>query len=258
MDCRSCGTSGCSGIVLYQIIQTSNTSTKPTQKRIGESVTFGATWDILFSVLILHHKPVAPHHNFIFGHLLYLKKFSERLPRGAHFQYMFSDIYLEEFQDGGVFYLDMWPLSPLFQAVVSPTAATTVTQTNPRLATRKPDLLPTFFEPLAGGSNLFEMPESEWRKWRNVFSKGFSAEHFLMLVPGIVQQSRIYVDSLRKHALEGDTFSLDQMTVRFTMDLIGKTILYLPILSVFVNHFTNVVEIRSSELKKGITHSRIV
>ena len=143
---------------------------------------------------------------------------------------MFSDIYLEEFQDGGIFYLDMWPLSPLFQAVVSPTAAITVTQTNPRLATRKPDLLPEVFKPLAGGSNLFDMPEAEWRSWRNVFSKGFSAENFLMLVPGIVQQSLVYVESLRQHAFDGDTFSLDQMTVRFTMDLIGKTILYVCIL----------------------------
>jgi len=171
---------------------------------------------------------------------------------------MLSDIYLEEFQAGGIFYLDMWPLSPLFQAVVSPTAASTVTQTNPRLATRKPDLLPTVFKPLAGGSNLFDMPEAEWRKWRNVFSKGFSAEHFLILVPGIVQQSLIYVQTLSKHALEGNTFSLDQMTVRFTMDLIGKTILYVCFLSKPLKDFTDVIEIRSSELKRGITPLLIV
>jgi len=139
---------------------------------------------------------------------------------------MFSDIYLEKFQDGGVFYLDMWPLSPLFQAIISPTAATSATQTNRKLATKKPDLLPKLFKPLAGGRNLLEMPETEWKKWRILFNKGFSADNFLELIPGIIKQSQTYVDILRDHAEKKDVFALDHTTIRLTMDLIGKTILY--------------------------------
>ncbi|KAF4633640.1 hypothetical protein G7Y89_g4481 [Cudoniella acicularis] len=170
-------------------------------------------------------QPVAPNHNFLLGHLLYLKRFSDNLPNGAHFQYMFGDIYRESFQDGGIFYLDMWPLSPLFQAVVSPNAAITATQTNPKLACKKPDLLPQLFKPLAGGPNLFDMPESEWKPWRAIFSKCFSSEQFLHLVPGIVKQTLVYCETLREHSRKGDMFFLDTTTLRFTMDLIGKTIL---------------------------------
>jgi cytochrome P450 len=138
---------------------------------------------------------------------------------------MFSDIYKESFQDGSAFYLDMWPLSPLFLAVVSPTTATTVTQTNPKISARKPDLLHKLFKPLAGGPNLFHMPEAEWKPWRATFSNCFSNEHFMYLIPGIVEQTLIYCDTLRRHAQTSDTFFLDTTAIRFTMDIIGKTVL---------------------------------
>ncbi|CAG8974274.1 hypothetical protein HYALB_00008970 [Hymenoscyphus albidus] len=108
-----------------------------------------------------YQQPVAPEHSFLFGHLLYLKKYGDNLPNGAHFQYMFSDIYQESFQDTGVFYLDIWPLSPMFLAVFSPKTAIIATQTNTGIASRKPDLLPRFFKPIAGGLNLFNLPKAD-------------------------------------------------------------------------------------------------
>ncbi|MCJ1357540.1 MAG: hypothetical protein MMC33_007536 [Icmadophila ericetorum] len=106
-------------------------------------------------------QPVAPEHSFIFGHLFYLKKFIDGLPRGAHYQYAFGDIARKHFTDQGAFYIDLWPLSGLFLAAVSPQVAIQAAQMNLALATERQHLLKRFFKPIAGGPNLFDLPEKE-------------------------------------------------------------------------------------------------
>lgn len=69
------------------------------------------------------------------------------------------------------------------------------------------------------------MDEADWRPWRAVFTKGFNTDHFLSLVPGMVKESRVYVETLKELARKGDTFYLDIISLRFMMDMIGKTIL---------------------------------
>lgn len=100
-----------------------------------------------------------------------------------------------------------------------------MTQTNDHLSMRRPFLLPRFFKPITGGLTLFDMREDEWKPWRAVFNKGFSAEHVLSLVPGMVKETVIYADTLRQFALKGDMVYLDSITLRYTMDMIGRTIL---------------------------------
>ena len=169
---------------------------------------------------------MAPNHSFLFGHLLYLKSFVDKLPKEAHCSYTISDIYLENFQEGGVFYLDMWPINPMFLAVFSPKAAISVTKTNPHICSQRPLELLDFFKPIAGGPTLFDMPESEWKVWRGVFNKGFNTKHYSSLVPGMVKQTLVFRETLREHARQGDNFYLDPVTLRFMIDMIGKTILY--------------------------------
>jgi cytochrome P450 len=138
---------------------------------------------------------------------------------------MFGDIARKHFYSEGVFYLDLWPMSGLFLTVVSPTTAISVTQMNPNLSSERPALLRRFFMPITGGSNLFDLPEKEWKPWRAVFSKGFNNEHILSLVPGIVKETLVYAENLRSLARKGEMFYLDTTTLRFTMDVIGRTIL---------------------------------
>jgi cytochrome P450 len=168
---------------------------------------------------------MAPGHNFFFGHLLYLKKLNERLPSGAHYQYMFGEIARENFQNEGAFYLDLWPISGLFITVVSPKVGIQATQTNQNLCSERPALVRRFFKPIAGGSNLFDLPEKDWKSWRAVFNKGFSNDHILSLVPGIIRETGVYCETLRNLARKGDMFYLDTTTLRFTMDIIGRTLL---------------------------------
>ena len=146
-------------------------------------------------------------------------------PKGAHYQYLFCDIMREHFAKEGMFYIDLWPVSGLYLAVVSPSVATQVTQTNPNLSMERHPMLRRFFKPITGGPSLFDLPEKEWKPWRAVFSKGFGSEHIFSLVPGMIEQTEVYCQTLRNKALSGDLFTLDPLSLRFTIDLIGKTIL---------------------------------
>ena len=147
------------------------------------------------------------------------------LPRNAHYQYMFADIAREYFQDEGLFYIDLWPASGMMIVVTSPTVASQVAQTNINLCFDRAAMLQRFFKPIAGGPNLFDMPEKEWKPWRAIFNKGFSTELVISQVPHVVQETIAYTDRLRELACRKQMFYLDFVTLRFSMDLIGTTIL---------------------------------
>ena len=91
---------------------------------------------------------------------------------------------------------------------------------------QRPPLLPRFFKPIAGGPNMFDMREHEWRPWRAKFNRAFSADHVLSLVPDMIDETLVYSETLQKYSEEDKMFSLDLTTLRFTIDVIGKTILY--------------------------------
>lgn len=91
---------------------------------------------------------------------------------------------------------------------------------------QRPELLPRWFKPIAGGPNMFDMREHEWKPWRAVFSRAFSAENILSLVPDMVDETMVYSQTLQEKAKQGKFFHLDPMTLRFMIDVIGKTTLY--------------------------------
>ena len=168
---------------------------------------------------------MAPGHSFLFGHLLFFKKALDKLPPNAHYQNALGDIAREYFQQEGCYYIDMWPVSGVLFIVVSPHVANQI-HANPNMSMQRPPLLPRFFKPIAGGPNMFDMREHEWRPWRAKFNKAFSAEHVLSLVPDMIDETLVYGETLQKHSKEDKMFYLDLTTLRFTIDVIGKTILY--------------------------------
>jgi cytochrome P450 len=154
-----------------------------------------------------------------------MKSVLDRLPRDAHYHYGFATIAKEEFYETGAYYLDLWPVSGLFLVVFSPTTASEITQENPRLAMERPSLISRFMKPIAGGPNLFDLPEREWKQWRTVFNKGFQSERIMSLVPDIVHETETFAKTLRKIAAKGELVQLDPIVLRFVIDVIGKTIL---------------------------------
>lgn len=177
------------------------------------------------TLIIEPMQPCAPNHNFLFGHLLYLKKRIDALPPNAHYQYMFADIARDHFQSEGLYYIDMWPASAMMIIVTSPHVANQVAQTNTKICYDRAAMLKRFFKPIAGGPNLFDMAEREWRPWRQIFNKGFSTDQTTNLVPHVLRETEVYKERLSDLARKKEMFYLDLVTLRFTMDVIGQTIL---------------------------------
>ncbi|KAH7378408.1 sterigmatocystin biosynthesis P450 monooxygenase StcS [Phaeosphaeria sp. MPI-PUGE-AT-0046c] len=180
-------------------------------------------------MLLIRHRrqglPKAPNHSFFFGHLLYLKSILDRLPSDAHYQFGFATIAREEFPSEGAFYIDPWPMSGLFLTVVSPQVATKITQTDPRLTSDRPELLRRFMKPITGGPTIFDLDEKDWKPWRAVFNKGFHSERMYGLVPGMLDEIQVFVEVLRKHAVKNELCFLEPLTLRFMLDMIGRTVM---------------------------------
>lgn len=149
----------------------------------------------------------------------------DALPKNAHYQYMFADIAREHFQSEGLFYIDLWPASGMMMIVTSPLVAAQAAQTNTKICYERASMLKRFFKPIAGGPNLFDMNEREWRPWRAVFSKGFSTEQVTSLVPHVLRETVVYKERLRDLARKEEMFYLDTVTLRFMVDVMGQTIL---------------------------------
>lgn len=147
------------------------------------------------------------------------------MPRDVHYQLGFATIAREQFYETGAFYMDLWPMSGLLFAVVSPKIGMEITQQNPRLTSERPKLLRQFLKPITGGSTLIDMEEKEWKPWRGIFNKAFHSDRVMSLVPDIVQEVLVYAQTLRGLAETGELCFLDPITLRFTIDVIGKTIL---------------------------------
>lgn len=131
----------------------------------------------------------------------------------------------EEFPGTGGFYIDLWPMSGLLYVVFSPQIGVQITQTNAALHSERPKLLERFFKPITGGPNIFDLPEKEWKPWRLAFNKGFQNNTIMSLVPGMLDQIKVYAEILRGFAEKGEMFCLDPVTLRFTIDMIGKNIM---------------------------------
>ena len=147
------------------------------------------------------------------------------MPKKAHKTLMFSDVVRNFFPRDGCCYLDLWPFSYPFLMVMEPGIAMQATQTAAPIACERPPKLNDFFKPLAGGPNLFDLAGKDWKPWRTTFNKGFSSDNLSSFVPGMVEETVKYRDTLMSLAQSGKLFQLDSVTLRFTIDFIGRTVL---------------------------------
>lgn len=128
----------------------------------------------------------------------------DRLPRNAHYQNAFGDIAREHFAKEGVFYIDLWPMSkPFLNSHITAYCYSDLRKPGHVYGETKP---PRFFKPICGRPSMFDLPEHKWKPWRAVLSRGFRTDHILSLVPGMVDETIVYCETLRSHALERDMF----------------------------------------------------
>lgn len=158
-----------------------------------------------------------PQWSWLTGHLLPLKPYLDRHPADIQTNSVISDMAHCEFSKTDMFYLDFWPLAPKpILAVLDPLAANEVVN---KFTLSKPEHFQHNFKALAGGPNLFTMPDDDWKPWRAMFNPGFSAGYMLAQVPCMVEQVAVFYNKLQDHAGKG-MFILEELTLRLTMDVI--------------------------------------
>lgn len=163
-----------------------------------------------------------PPHHPVFGHLLLAKNLLSKLPSDAHPSYL-PGLVRREFPDvGHAFYLDMWPINRPLLVVSSSSLAYQFTQEHPL---RKSPELRRWIKPLANNQDLVSLEGKSWKKWRNVYSPGFSASHLIHLVPQIAQEVSVFCDVLTGRAQSGAILPLEEATLNLTMDTIGRVVL---------------------------------
>lgn len=157
------------------------------------------------------------------GHLELLPPQLEKLPKDAGQEYPFVNLAQDFPESDGLYCLDLWPFFRPLMVVSSPQIAIQACQ---EYDLPKPDILKTFFAPIAGGEGMFVSNGPEWKRHRTLFNPGFSANATLEHTTRVVQEAEVFVDIIRDHAKKGDMFFLDELTCWYMMDVIGSVTLY--------------------------------
>ncbi|KAF2756235.1 cytochrome P450 [Pseudovirgaria hyperparasitica] len=159
-----------------------------------------------------------PPWNPILGHLLVMPEILKTMPKDSQQTDAFVILSRKFGKTDSLFYLDLWPFCDPFLIVSSPSHAIQACQEHDLI---KPGSLKPFFQPLAGGDNLFTMNGPTWKSSRALFSPGFNDRYLRNQTHHIVEEALVYLEVLRSHARKQDMFSLDEATLWYTMDIIG-------------------------------------
>lgn len=161
----------------------------------------------------------------IFGHLLLLKKAAASLPADTIMHNIVWKIARECFP-GGAYYLHLWPFSQTLLIVADAHMASQMEG----LGLGKGDNIVKPIETITGGPSLLTMEGATWKRWRRLFSNGFSAGYLASLAPTIADEVSTFRDLLIKKCQEApggcsEVFQMEEMTVRMTFDVIGRVVL---------------------------------
>lgn len=127
----------------------------------------------------------------VFGHLLVLKKASASLPSNTIMHNVMWKIARQSFPEG-IYYLYLWPFSRTLLVVADAYAASQVET----MGLGKGDNLVKPIEVITGGPGLLTMEGDEWKRWRRLFSTGFSAGYLVGLAPVIADEVAVFRDLL--------------------------------------------------------------
>ncbi|APA13955.1 hypothetical protein SS1G_11247 [Sclerotinia sclerotiorum 1980 UF-70] len=166
--------------------------------------------------------PMPPHH-WLLGHIPLSASIIGNLPPYAHGVYIGDQIRQRYPHLDSAFYLDNWPLAAPILVVLKPDMMYQLTQAN---QIPKDKGIRTFLKPLTGESDLVTLEGDAWKYWRAIFNPGFSASHVSTLVPGMIEEIKIFKSLLRKYAENGQMIYLEEASLNLTIDIIGRVAIF--------------------------------
>ncbi|TGO48511.1 hypothetical protein BOTNAR_0471g00110 [Botryotinia narcissicola] len=164
--------------------------------------------------------PMPPHY-WLLGHIPLSASIIGSLPPYAHGVYVGDQIRQRYSYLDSAFYLDNWPLAAPILVVLKPDMMYQLTQSN---QIPKDKGIRAFLVPLTGEFDLVTLEGGSWKYWRSIFNPGFSAGHVSSLVPGMIEEIKIFKDLLRKYAKSGKMMFLEDASLNLTIDIIGANI----------------------------------
>jgi cytochrome P450 len=160
-----------------------------------------------------------PPHHWLLGHIPLSASVIGSLPPYAHSVYVGDQIRQRYPHLDSAFYLDNWPFVTLILIVLKPDMIYQLMQEN---QIPKDKGMYRFLELLTGKSDLVTLEGDMWKYWRAIFNPGFSSSHISSVVPGMIEEIRVFREILAKNVEEGRMMFLEKATLNLTIDIIGK------------------------------------
>jgi cytochrome P450 len=115
--------------------------------------------------------------------------------------------------------LDLWPAGCGQVIVIDPDTAMhmTVTKNHP-----KHEAEGWFIDPLIGVDNIVTSEGNLWKYLHKMLSPAFAVQHITNMRPDIAEEIMEFRSILHRMAESGQKFSLEEITLRTTFDVIGK------------------------------------
>ena len=123
----------------------------------------------------------------------------------------------------GACYLDIWPVSYQLMVVAHPDMMAQYCQDT---SLPKHDLMSDEFTPMTQCDDLVCSEGQQWKTWRSILNPGFSAKNVQSLVPGMIEEIKVFRKGLEKIAATGETVPMTKRAARLTVDVIGQAVLY--------------------------------
>jgi len=167
----------------------------------------------------------------LFGHLPLMRALRKNWPSDAHTTYANVKIardWKKHFPKASecppVIYVDLWPIMPEpFVMIIDPAFASQLTQETPQ---PRHSMFKWAQIPLTGGLDLLSMDQANHKLWRSRLSPGFSPRNLATHVPAIMEEVRIFADTIKAKAGKGtdwgDMFTFYDHLVALTFDVIVR------------------------------------
>ncbi|EKD21755.1 cytochrome P450 71B25 [Drepanopeziza brunnea f. sp. 'multigermtubi' MB_m1] len=171
----------------------------------------------------LHGALKSPPFSMWFGTILGIAGIYQSSPIDTHPMCTMT-LLSRKFNLGALYFLDNWPAAKMRQLVINdPDVAAQAVQQKGDLA--KYHEYPDLIGHIVGRTSMLITTGEEWKKTRALFNPGFAVGHLMTLVPGIVDDTLVYVKMLGKLADSGEVKPIEDLLARLTYDIMGHVVL---------------------------------
>jgi cytochrome P450 len=128
----------------------------------------------------------------------------------------------QEYNLGGFYYFDVWPLGPTSLIICEAEIADQVTVKH---SLDKHPMVKDYLKQHLGTENMASANGDVWRKARTIYNPGFATGHLMTLISDIVEDVMTFHDVLLELAETGEVFQLESTAMKLSFDVIGRLVL---------------------------------